>query len=77
MNLSSLGKTLVIMGAILLAVGGLLWLAGRTGFPLGWLPGEIRIEREAWSCYIPVVSMVVLGLVLTILLNVAVCLPNR
>jgi hypothetical protein len=65
------------MGAVLLIVGGLLWLVGRIGFPLGRLPGDIRIDRGTWSCYIPVLSMIVLSLLLTIVLNVIVRLLNR
>jgi chorismate-pyruvate lyase len=76
-DLSSLGKAVVIVGAVLLVVGGLLWLAGRTGFPLGRLPGDIRIDRGAWSCTIPLVSMIVLSLLLTIILNVIVRVLNR
>ena len=77
MDLSSLGKTAIIVGAVLLVVGGLLWLAGRTGSPLGRLPGDIRIDRGTWSGTIPLVSMIVLSLLLTIILNIIVRVLNR
>jgi hypothetical protein len=35
----------------------------------GHLPGDIRIERENARVYVPIVSMLVISVVLTILLN--------
>jgi hypothetical protein len=77
MDLSSLGKGIAILGVILVVMGGLLWLLGRTGLPLGRLPGDIRIEGEQMSCYVPIVTMIILSIVLTILLNVVIRLLNR
>jgi hypothetical protein len=62
---------------ILALAGGLLWLLGRAGLPVGRLPGDIRIEREGLSCYVPIVSMILLSVVLTILVNVILRLLNR
>ena len=77
MDLSSLGKGIVALGVILIVVGGALWLLARVGVPLGRLPGDIRIEGERVSCYVPIVTMIILSVVLTILLNVIVRLLNR
>lgn len=77
MDLSSLGKGIAALGVILVIVGGLLWLLSRTGLPLGRLPGDIRIQGENMSCYVPIVTMIVLSVVLTILLNVIIRLLNR
>ena len=77
MDLSSLGKGIVALGVILVLAGGLLWILGRTGLPLGSLPGDIRIEREGLACYVPFVSMILLSLLLTILVNVILRLLNR
>lgn len=77
MELASLGKWIVILGVTLVVVGGLVWLLGRTGLPLGRLPGDIRIEGENVSCYVPIVTMIILSVVLTIVLNVVVRLLNR
>ena len=77
MDLSSLGKGIVALGVILVLAGGLLWILGRAGLPLGSLPGDIRIEREGLSCYAPFVSMIFLSLLLTILVNVILRLLNR
>jgi hypothetical protein len=77
MELASLGKWIVILGVALVVVGGLVWLLGRTGLPLGRLPGDIRIEGENVSCYVPIVTMIILSVVLTIVLNIVVRLLNR
>jgi hypothetical protein len=77
MDLLSLGKGIVLVGVLLIVVGGVLWLLGRTGLPLGRLPGDVLIEGERVSCYIPIVTMIILSVVLTILLNVIVRLLNR
>ena len=77
MDFSSLGKGLVVVGLLLVVLGGIVWLLGRTGLPLGRLPGDIRIEGEKLSCYVPIVTMIVLSVVLTIVLNIVIRLLNR
>jgi hypothetical protein len=76
-DLSSLGKGVVVAGAVLIVLGGLLWGLGRAGVPLGQLPGDIRIEREGFSCYVPLASMLLLSLLLTLLLNLILRWLNR
>jgi hypothetical protein len=77
MDLSSLGKAIALLGFALLVVGGALWLLGRTGLPLGRLPGDLRIEGEHVSCYVPIVTMILLSLLLTLVLNIIIRLLNR
>jgi hypothetical protein len=77
MDLSSLGKAILILGAVLILTGGLIWLLGRSGLPLGRLPGDVQIQREGVSCYFPIVTMIVLSLLLTLILNVVIRLLNR
>ncbi len=55
--MSDLGKTLILFGATLAVVGGLLLLLGRFGgFGLGKLPGDIVIRRENAVFYLPLTS---------------------
>jgi heme/copper-type cytochrome/quinol oxidase subunit 4 len=77
MDLSSLGKIIVALGVTLVVVGGLVWVLGKANLPLGRLPGDIRIEGEKGSCYVPLVTMIVLSVVLTVVLNVVIRLLNR
>ncbi len=74
---TTLGKWIVVAGLGLAAVGGLLWLAGKTGLPLGRLPGDIRIERDGFSFYFPLTTGLLLSLGLTLLLNLLLRLFKR
>lgn len=79
MDLNALGRIVLIIGIVIAILGGLLMLAARIPFfsNLGRLPGDIRIEGQGYSCFIPVVSMILISLVLTIVLNIIVRLINR
>jgi hypothetical protein len=60
-------------------MGGLLMLLGRIPLfsQLGRLPGDIRIEGQGFSCFVPIVSMILLSVVLTIVVNIVIRLINR
>jgi len=64
-----LGKFLVMIGAVVLLLGGILW----SGFApkwLGRLPGDIRIEREHSAFYFPVVTCIIISVVLSLLFSI-------
>jgi hypothetical protein len=67
MSSRSTGLTLVLLGGGIIVVGLLVWAGAFSWF--GRLPGDIRIERETVHVYIPIVSMLVVSIVLTVLLN--------
>jgi hypothetical protein len=67
MTSPSLGPLLIVMGLGIALLGLLVWSGGLSWF--GRLPGDIRIERETVHVYIPIVSMLIVSLVLTLLLN--------
>jgi hypothetical protein len=75
-GLEIMGKWLMVIGAALLVLGGLVWLLSKVSF-LGQLPGDIRIERPGLTCVVPLASSILLSILLTILLNVIVRLLNR
>ena len=77
MDPSALGKIIVALGLSLVVIGGLLWALGQADLPLGRLPGDIRIEGERGSCYAPIVTMIILSVALTIVLNIVIRLLNR
>jgi Protein of unknown function (DUF2905) len=68
MPLNDLGRTLLVVGLVLAAVGGVLLLAGQVPW-LGRLPGDISFERGNFRFYAPIATMLLLSLVLTIVLN--------
>ena len=64
---SEVGPWLVGIGALLVVLGLLVWSGALSWF--GRLPGDIRIERETVRVYVPIVSMLLLSVALTLLLN--------
>jgi hypothetical protein len=70
--MESLARYLMLGGIILFLIGGGMYLASKFGFPLGRLPGDIRIEGENGSFYFPLTSSILVSVILTILLNVFV-----
>jgi hypothetical protein len=61
------GPLLVGLGVVLILVGLLVWSGGMQWF--GHLPGDIRIERDSVRIYVPLVSMLVISVALTLILN--------
>lgn len=76
-DLSALGRLLILFGIVLVAVGGLIWLLGRVGIPLGNLPGDIKIEGQYLTCIVPIASSIILSIILTLLINFVIRLLNR
>jgi len=67
----SLGRLLLIIGGAIFLLGLVLTLAGRVPW-VGRLPGDIRIEREHFSLYFPIVTCILLSILLTLLLNLII-----
>lgn len=57
----------VIIGGICLIVVGLMIYSGALNW-FGRLPGDIRYEGERSRIYVPIVSMLIVSLVLSLLL---------
>ena len=65
----SLGKSLIVIGLVIAAVGVLIVLLGRfPAFRIGRLPGDIYIEREGWRFYFPIATSIILSIILSLLL---------
>ena len=60
-----MGKTLIIVGLLMAAVGMLMHL----GVPIGRLPGDVSIRRGNFSFHFPIVTSIVLSIVLTLVLS--------
>jgi hypothetical protein len=74
---STLGKWVVLLGLGLALLGGVIWIVGKTGLPLGRLPGDIRIERDGFSFYFPLATSILISIGLTILLSLLARLFKR
>ncbi len=76
MNFDELGKWLIIGGLVMAATGVMIWLLGRLPF-FGNLPGDIRIQQGNVSCFVPIVSMIILSVIATIILNIILRIINK
>ncbi|MDQ3690269.1 MAG: DUF2905 domain-containing protein [Chloroflexota bacterium] len=63
-----IGRIVLAISVVLVIVGGLAMLGVR--LPFGRLPGDIAIEGERGGVYIPIVTMIIVSIVLTVLLNI-------
>lgn len=68
--MEDLARWLVLAGIGLIVIGGLVWGLGRV-IDLGNLPGDFTWTSESGNTriYVPLGTMIVLSLVLTLLLN--------
>ncbi len=66
--MDGLGRTLIVVGLLIVAVGVVLTVAPRMPW-LGRLPGDILVQRERFTFYFPIVTSIVVSIVLTVLLN--------
>ncbi len=68
-GLGSLGRMLLVLGALVALVGLLLILSERfPGLRIGRLPGDIAVERDRWRFYFPLGTSLVLSVLVTLLL---------
>jgi hypothetical protein len=77
MDLSTIARWVILAGFVIIIIGISLWLAGRFDLPLGRLPGDIHIERDGFSCFIPLATSIILSLLLTLALNILLRFLNR
>lgn len=66
-GLGGVGRTLILVGLGLAALGLLLAVLGRVP-GLGRLPGDILIRRGSFTFYFPLATSILLSLVLTLVL---------
>jgi hypothetical protein len=65
--MNEFGKALLGLGLLVAVVGAVLMLAGRFGFPLGRLPGDIAYRGKNVSVYFPLGTSIVISIVLSVI----------
>ncbi len=65
----SAGKFFLVLGAVFLLIGLILTYAPSLIAWFGRLPGDIRIQDEHKFIFIPITSMIIVSLLLTLILN--------
>ena len=75
--MEELGKVLIFLGVFLVVFGLLMLVLSKFPLPFGNLPGDIKIQRDNFTIYIPIASSIILSLILTALLNLIFVLINK
>ncbi|MBN2424896.1 MAG: DUF2905 domain-containing protein [Calditrichaceae bacterium] len=64
-----MARWMIIAGLILIVIGAILHFAPWLISWSGKLPGDIRIQSGKTTIFIPITSMIIVSIVLTILIN--------
>ena len=67
-DFTSIGKTIIVFGIVLILVGLGFMLVSKIPF-LGKLPGDIVWKRGNFTVIFPLATSIIISLVLTLLLN--------
>lgn len=68
--MSEVAKFLIIIGGSLVVLGVVLLVIGRIP-GIGQLPGDFQFQRGNFTVNIPLATMIVVSIILTVLLNLA------
>jgi hypothetical protein len=63
-----LGRIFVMLGIALIVIGGVILLLGRTGLPIGRLPGDILYRGKHTTFYFPLATSILISVVLSVVL---------
>ncbi|MFB0508305.1 MAG: DUF2905 domain-containing protein [Thermodesulfobacteriota bacterium] len=66
MNLSGMGKVLLIAGGVLVLMGLVLMVKDRIPW-IGRVPGGIYIKEDNFAFYFPLITCVIISIILTLL----------
>lgn len=66
---TSIGRLLIYAGLALTAIGLVVVLLARAGLRIGQLPGDLRFQTGGVTCFVPLATMILLSLVLTVIAN--------
>ena len=77
MELSQLARIVALFGLVLLVVAGILYLLDRLEFPLGNLPGDIKLKRGNFTCSVPILTSLIISVLLTLILNILSYFLNK
>lgn len=66
--MTGLGKLLIVFGGIVMIIGVIVILAGKTNLPLGRLPGDITYRGKNTVFYFPIVTCIVISVLLSLIM---------
>ncbi|MBS1114194.1 MAG: hypothetical protein H6R42_204 [Nitrospirae bacterium] len=65
-GIQNIGKLLIVLGVIVMAIGGLLLFSGKIPW-IGRLPGDILIQRKNYTFYFPLATSIIISLIITLI----------
>ncbi|ABB30995.1 hypothetical protein GeomeDRAFT_2118 [Geobacter metallireducens RCH3] len=65
--MQGLGKSLIVFGLIIAAIGVALTFAGKIPW-LGRLPGDIYVKRDNFTFYFPLATSILISVILSLIL---------
>ena len=65
-GMEQLGKSLIIIGAVIIALGLILTISGKLPW-LGRLPGDIMVQKKNFTFYFPIATSIIISLLLTLI----------
>ena len=66
--MNDLGKSVIIIGLILIVIGAVLTIAGKIP-GVGRLPGDLLIKKENFSFYFPITTCILLSIIISIFMH--------
>jgi hypothetical protein len=64
--LQQVGRTMIVVGLVVAALGVGLWALGRLG--VARLPGDFSLAGKGWRVYLPIGTCVLVSVVLSLLM---------
>jgi len=65
--MTAVARLLVKLGLVLVVAGGLVYLLGKLGIPLGNMPGDLTWRRKHFTVFFPLGTSILLSVLLTLL----------
>lgn len=65
--MNMLGRSLILFGVLLIAVGVIFMFGGRLPW-LGRLPGDMIIQKKNFTFYFPIATSIIISVILSLIL---------
>jgi len=64
-EMAEMGKSIIVIGLVIVLIGILLTFSDKLPFSLGKLPGDIVYKKENFSFYFPITTSIIISIVLS------------
>ena len=65
-----MAKSIIVLGGIIMLVGIVWYYFGEKLTFIGNLPGDIRIEKENFTFYFPITTMLLVSVLINVLIRI-------